>query len=434
MQLHSTVRMMIVGVVVGFLSSGAMANLAKLEIPAGTKAATGAPLMKDRLTSWAKLIREAKDDQTVIVARNGIVDDYQVCEKADLGYTFAEQASEALLPLLGKALDSDRLMRVKEVNLAMAMSQIPQVPMQKALDTMVSYHRNEAVRYYGWKGYVAARARIFMQGPDNMNQAMRAIQTCAKSETSVPVIGMILNMLDLNNTPNEAWGATAQSKSFEILQSNWSNWCVRVRMIDPDMATACRKGVRAVMAIVTRTEDKKQRQAALQMVVNMAWCAAKAYEEAAINQTIEGKIRLEPGAAQPTNLPASAVVRPDTQPGFLQFEVSLREYEAFKQAVKPSTVLEKRRGEREALFLGRIIELLRECEATLNALTDTQRVFLEHVLKDPKANPSDIIYVVGAEQNYGVQAWVDELKNLGVVQPKFDKPASSPSSAPAGNP
>ena len=331
--------------------------------------------MQDRIEFWCNAIRDARDDASLVKARQGLVADYVAFDAKEAGYLFAEKASARLLAVLAK-LDKDAMAKAKEINIAMAVAMMPQVTSQAALDTLSTYP-NPGVRYYAWKGYADARTRILAHGKASAEKTMASVEKAAKYEISqpapaVPVFAQMFRMLALEDTRpsavmDDAW-SLAQKQSFAILQKNWRTWCQMVRGGDTELADAVRKAVVALPAHAAWIGQDKARQDLLQMLADVAWSAAKAYEEA-------------------------------------------------KKAAKPTEAL---------------ANLLRDIEASLNKTQQTTKTFIEKPLADPKASPDMVMWwVVDGEGNYGVQAWIDELKGKGVVQPKIEKPASAPASEPA---
>lgn len=336
------------------------------------------PNMQERIDYWGNAILDAKDDAALAKACQGLVGDYKAFDQKEAGYLFVEKAAAKLMAVLGK-LPKDAMAKAKEVNIAMAVAQMPQVTSLAALDTLSTYP-NPGARYYAWKGLTDARTRILAHGKASAEKALAAVDKAVKFETSQPapavqVMAQMFRMLALDDTRpsavmDDVW-ALAQKQTFSTAQKNWRPWCLLVRGGDVELADAIRKVVTSLPAHAAWIGQGKGRTELLQMLTDAAWSAAKAYEEAKkANTPVEG-----------------------------------------------------------------LVNLLRDTEAALNKIQGTSRTFLEKPLSDAKATPDMVIWwVVDGEGNYGVQAWVDELKSQGVVKPQIEKPASAPAPAPASEP
>ncbi len=331
--------------------------------------------MQERIDFWVNGIRDAKDDATLTKASKGLAADYAAFDQKEAGYVFAEKASAKLLALIGK-MNKDPMIRAKEVNIALVVSQMPQVTSQAALDALIVLPGNPGARYIAWKGYAEARTRIFAYGKNSADKTLASVDKAVKFEVSqdkpsYQVMKQMFRMLTLEETRpgavmEDVW-ANAQKQSFSVLQKNWRAWCLRVRNGEMEMADAARVAVSSLPVHSAWIGQDKARAELLQMLVDMAWAAGNAYVDA-------------------------------------------------RKASTPADSMSS---------------LLKDIEAALNKVTQSTRTFIERPLNDPKSSPDMVIWWVN-EGNYGVQAWVDELKPKGVVQPKIEKPTSAP--APAAEP
>ncbi|HUT60077.1 MAG TPA: hypothetical protein VNA25_19700 [Phycisphaerae bacterium] len=333
--------------------------------------------MKASVGYWVKSIQDANEDITVIKARTGLLAEYANMTARQAGYTYAQQVSAIARPMLVKGLEKDPLRQVKEVNLAIAMAGMPQVTIQPALDAMVSHPTNAAVRYFGWKGYHAARTRLLAQGLPSAQKMFKSVDSAARTETVPQVLGELYRVLELELRPGavlaDTW-ALAQRRSLQAIQPNWRPWCKRLRDGDEGMCEALQKAARAIRKNADWiAQDKQQKKMALQMLVDLAFHAAKAY--------IAARAAGETG-------------------------------EALK-------------------------DLLLECEKALNAVKRADKRFIGKTLTDPRAaaQPQAVLLWVdpSTKENYGVLAWVDFLKGDGVVPPQDfeNKPTKAPATKPA---
>jgi hypothetical protein len=155
-----------------------------------------------------------------------------------------------------------------------------------------------------------------------------------------------------------------------VLTKNSKAWCQKIINGDDEIADACRRetvALKSYAAVIAATPAQKT--AVLQTLVDLAFCAAKAY-----------------GYARAEGRNADAM-----------------------------------------------IGLMEDCEKALQDLTGVQKPFLAKPLSDPKLaqTPEILLLTVDpvAKENRGVLAWSGELKGQGVQDPKFDRTA--PTSAPS---
>jgi hypothetical protein len=329
------------------------------------------------VTYWMGALQSAGDGNAVLVARAKLEEGYKTSAESK-GYTYAERAAGAATAMLSKGFGEDPLGKIKEINLAMAVSQMPQVSIQPALEALV-VSKNAAVRYFGWKGYRDAREVVMGQGQSFAQKALAAAAKAAQTEDSGPVLEQIFRMLEVNGPmPNvvkkDVWDLV-QKGTLATLEGNWRKWGQQVLTGNEESTDACRGAIKALVAHVDWVDpsDKAQRTRILQELVDMAFCAANA---------------------------------------FIQD----------KQAGQSGDTYSK---------------LLRDGEAALNSLMKTNKEFIKKPLDDPRINANltwMLLWIVPGGETNGVMAWVDFLKNEGVVQPNFQAPASKPAIAPATAP
>jgi hypothetical protein len=350
------------------------------DFPAGAPPVRSVQQMKDRASYWAGAIRDAKDANEIISARDRMAQDYKVMEAKTAGYVFAEQAATVVAPMLRKGFDKDSLRVAKEVNLAIAISQMPQVSIQPALEEMIA-SGDPAVRLVGWKGYRAIRSRLLLQGLSAADRAMASAERAAKTETSPFVLEGAFRMLELEpakpaNVSQDVWDAV-RKRTWNALAANWdSPWRQRVMAGEAEMAEACQQAASVAASYAATGATKQETTRLLQMLTDMAFCAAQAF----IAARTDGKTG-------------------DAQAG-----------------------------------------LLHSCEAALNAITKAGKDFIGKALADSSVTTRPNIVLVWIEPSrpgtYGVYGWVDFLKNQGVVEPKAPpapaSQATTRTTAPAG--
>jgi hypothetical protein len=358
---------------------------------AGTPAATEAPaldipdvalrgnLLPDhkqqilaRLTYFAEKIRtcDEKDASTLAAARNGLLGTFRHSDSTTFQYTVAEIASGLLTPLL------DDPSSVKQLTVALAISQMPQVTIQSALEKMVT-HPNPGVRYLGWKGYRAAAPRVLVQGAEQGKTMFATLARRAAEETSGPVVAAIWQMLrmDIGNVRPAGGQADPRRQALKILSDTWRVHCVRIMNGDLSTAIVAGKGLDTALEFVASSPaGSPDGKTGMQLVADLMWSAAKGY----------GRI-----------------------------------YDA-----------EDEKGRESNPVLYALATLLTESEGALNKRFGygalDQRDYIRFVLSDSTIKKkglrgSAMLYYLNPQppnKQYGVSAWVDELKaKYGIEEP-----------------
>ena len=101
----------------------------------------------DRVQYWSEQIADANSVGSIAEARKQLIQDYGKYRETPYRVTYARVTAEKLVKLLGTGIDkSDRLRVFKQINVAVAISKMPQTTTQKALAVMVTDKGNPAVR------------------------------------------------------------------------------------------------------------------------------------------------------------------------------------------------------------------------------------------------------------------------------------------------
>jgi hypothetical protein len=330
--------------------------------PSGPLISSDVQRVKARLEYWSGRIKSATTPDEVTVAAGGARNDYRVYASQNYRYSFAEQAESVLAPLLAGGLpQDDKLRAVKEVNVAMILARMPQVTVRQALAAMVA-NPNPAVRYLGWEGFKGIRSLILAQSEEFADDMRNALTTAADKETSAPVVGAIFEMADISPLASEFASKgipssriqTAQRRMYATMRDNWARWCGRVRYADAEMSKAMQKSIAPIETLyAAQAAGDQSKKQALQMLVDLSACAAKAYDFSAG----QGPIADEN------------------------------------------------------------VALLRTCEAGLNEISGKSGNHIGKALTD------DQIVDRGAAVREAVFAWVDDLKDEGVVASTIEAPA-----------
>ena len=180
--------------------------------------------LRERIAYWLAVLRDTEKRDEILSATVGLLEDYGRIDKAFYRYHFAEIVTTQAKDTWAKM--KPQLKPLREVNLALAISEMTQVSIQPALTKMVS-HPNAAVRYYGWTGYRKLRELILvLAGAAQHDKIMYAsLRSQSKEETSPAVVGAMFKMF---RTPlGGQWQvgprqmARFRSTCFDILQAAW---------------------------------------------------------------------------------------------------------------------------------------------------------------------------------------------------------------------
>lgn len=237
-----------------------------------------------RCRYWRDMLANTTDIKDVTKASEGILNDYRRYDNIEYRYSFANRAAGILTLLLGGGLkQDDPLLQVKEINVAMALSRMPQVTILPALEKMLTYS-NPGVRYLAWQGYRGARALLLSQGAGVADKMFQTMEAAAGKETSAPVVAVLFSTLSISTFAAEMPDITTrenQRRALAILRTNWRQWCQRVMNGDVEMSNAFEKGIKALQTLAPSVEsDPAGRTAILQLIVDLMRCSAQAYDTA----------------------------------------------------------------------------------------------------------------------------------------------------------
>jgi len=235
--------------------------------------------VQQRMEYWLDQLRDAKDEDGIRQAAKALLADYYKSENLSYRYIYAAQMAAKGPGYLAGMTDS-----IRQINLAVSVSGIDQVSIQPALGIMVA-HANPAVRYLGWHGYRSIRMLALAQGPSFARKMQDSLAKRAVGEQSGPVVGEIFLMLTL--PPIEIPGVSEQTlrdtrrEFLQITRNTWPERCRQVLAGDASITEACRSAVIALNSFgQAYADDEAQRKTILQMAIDLAYCSAKAYDNA----------------------------------------------------------------------------------------------------------------------------------------------------------
>ena len=134
---------------------------------------------------WVARMKSAKDIRKVVEARQGLVNGYRRHAAAYYQHACARSAAARIVGLLS---DADR---AKQIQAAMAMSDMPQITIQPALEKMAG-HKNPAVRYWAVKGYRQAVRLLMIQGGNFAKRMLTTLEKLGTTDASGPIVAGVL--------------------------------------------------------------------------------------------------------------------------------------------------------------------------------------------------------------------------------------------------
>lgn len=237
--------------------------------------ATDLALIDRYVAYWVDRLGSGGSEEAILDARIRVVRGYNLHENWQFQGAYAERAAKALAPLL----ESPDVR--KQINAAMAVSQMREVAVQPVLESM-AVSRNPALRLYGWTGYRRILLLVLAQGKDPVHTMLTALEKAAINEDCGPVMSAILEMMYLAPDRPSIVSATVfdetRTRLFEIFRKCWPRVCQKVLEGHLGMVRASATGLDALRRVASDEDASKETQlAAIQMVVDLVWCAAKRY-------------------------------------------------------------------------------------------------------------------------------------------------------------
>ncbi len=224
---------------------------------------------------WVDKLSQASEEGAILDARTRLVRGYIKYDNWQYQNVYAERVAKAAVPLL----ESQDVR--KQINAALALSQMPQVNVQPALEQLV-VSPNPALRFYGWVGYRRIRMLVLAQGKESVAIMLNSLSKAATAEDCGPVMGAVLAMMYLDPdrpamvTP--ALFQETQTQLFAIFRQAWSRVCQKILEGDTGMSRAATDGLSTLRRVAAGQGSRGEiAQGAAQMVVDMMWCAAKFY-------------------------------------------------------------------------------------------------------------------------------------------------------------
>jgi hypothetical protein len=236
-----------------------------------------------------RAIADAERVQALLDARRRLIEDFEFYNGQNEGFDFARAAAQQVVPLLNGGIAPEApLSLLKQVNLAIALAQMPHVSVQPALRAMVA-HGSPAVRYHGWLGYQRSRGRL-LENSLKTQDMLQDLRTAAAGEEEPLVLGQLWRLCVFPDArpsvvPARNW-TVARETAAEALLEQMPRWSRRLAVELPDGEQA---GVLAVemrhllaaTASLAGDADTQLRRQWIQQVYALAWYASRLYKQAA---------------------------------------------------------------------------------------------------------------------------------------------------------
>jgi hypothetical protein len=231
---------------------------------------------------WISEVASAERSAGIYSARDGLLADYNKYGDSIRFKGLFARSTAALLPAaMDKLAKTDRLKAQKEVNYALAISNMPELTSIGALDAMVK-HTNPAVRFLAWKGFGKVRNSVIRTGGAGVDTLFAALARHAGAEPSPLVATVIVEVLHIKKaelTTNSF--KKAFDRNFKLLTAMQKISTARLAAGDASWARPC---IAAIGILKDAAEfykpDSKMTTSILQQLVDMAYAAAKAYKAA----------------------------------------------------------------------------------------------------------------------------------------------------------
>lgn len=219
-------------------------------------------------------LREAGSDQEIVAARKGLLAVYSRYDSMRYQYAVAEEVAKGVPELL--RLEDPRL----QVNAALTVSQMRQVPIQPVLDAMLA-HSNPAGRLYAWQGYRRIRLLVLAQGKEFAERMYASLAQAVAKENSLPVLQEALGMFHIESDAPRTISAQdfqqARKRLLGIFAGVWPRLCGKVAGGDLEMCACCRKGITVLRTVRDAlASDSAVTQDVIGMVHGAMLSAAKA--------------------------------------------------------------------------------------------------------------------------------------------------------------
>ena len=327
----------------------------------------------DRINWWAKSILTARTEKEVISARKGWEEDYRYYQSSNYRVNFAGLSVPKGLALLnGTDLKQDDPLAVlKQINVAMAFSQMQHLSAVEAMEQMVA-HKNAAIRFLGWKAYRGTRGVLLKGGKAGVNKFLAALGKAMLTETNPMVSASVLAAMNLSDVDLSATTKQTLQKQFvDQIQIAWDTY--RRSTLDGKLEwiRAVRNGVQTLGIIGS---ERALSKTCLQLLANLADSTSRTYAKAIKNRDQAA----ETGDAK----------------------------------------LEKQNGN----LADACKTLLLDIEGSLRLISGVIKKPIQHALTAPAADVPDR----GAAAQTAVLDWVDDLESAGVVEPPDPKKPAKP--------
>ncbi|HET6430107.1 MAG TPA: hypothetical protein VFJ30_16955 [Phycisphaerae bacterium] len=249
-------------------------DLAKLPTT-GLLGQAGENVVERYVASWTEELRDAKTPETVKRAiENGRVG-YRANSGAGYQVEYAKKVAAAAPACL--KLDGDPLRRLKEINLAILVSEFDRYTILPMLEAMAA-HENPGVRYWAARGFRETGKRFLVQGGRYARVMADTLEKLGLTDPAGPVVTEAIVALG-EYSGEESPGGKALAAA---LAKVWLARCQEVLAGREGMADVIRRSLRVVprvaqMHMDPQTRTPQARKAALQMLADAMDAASRAF-------------------------------------------------------------------------------------------------------------------------------------------------------------
>ena len=234
-----------------------------------------------RVAFRKKQVVESPDDAACVKARKLCVRDYEFYNDANYQEEFAKEILKQWMDILtAEGLEDDAMKRIRQINAALAMSEMGSPAMQPGWEKMV--RSNQPVfRSLGWLGYSRGRDALLKKAQKKSIDTLTAsMQAGLGTETSPIVLQQIFAVLSPKGMPSMT--DAVQKQFVNGLIANWD--ALRLGLAsDPQIArfealTGAALALEALSksSVLITPKDKAKLS---QMAIDLMQSAAKAYND-----------------------------------------------------------------------------------------------------------------------------------------------------------
>ena len=241
--------------------------------------------INEHVDYWIATLVNAKKSSVVYKAREGILADYGKYGSGEKSLSFqvefARSTAKGILAGMDKLSKADPLKSLKDINLAIVISEMKKFTSAPALDALVK-HETPAVRLLAWRGYLTIRDNLIRTGEKDATTMQANLSNLAGGESNPLVASVIVDVLRIKKADltTKAF-RTAFNQNFKTLNVLLKTSCSHLATGQASWARPCLGALPILEAASDYYKpDAKAATAILQQLLNIAQAGAKAYASA----------------------------------------------------------------------------------------------------------------------------------------------------------